>query len=140
MRVAKVELLPPEEHQGTGPLPVWLVRVLEPEPPAEDSPTADEREIAGGGARETVRDGHPQLGGVAGPHGVLAPSKRQPLPGNEVLCGVAVIWWTDERAYVRLQTMVLGIQTLRGPWPILHGGTECRFTLHSAPALSVRGR
>ena len=33
------------------------------------------------------------------------PSKRQPLPGNEVL-------W---RAYVRLQTMVLGMQTLRGP-------------------------
>ena len=32
-------------------------------------------------------------------------SKRQPLPGNEVL-------W---RAYVRLQTMVLGMQTLRGP-------------------------
>ena len=33
------------------------------------------------------------------------PSKRQPYPGNEVL-------W---RAYVRLQTMVLGMQTLRGP-------------------------
>ena len=32
------------------------------------------------------------------------PSKRQPYPSNEVL-------W---RAYVRLQTMVLGMQTLRG--------------------------
>ena len=30
VRIAKVKLLPPEEHQGTGPLPVWLVRVLEP--------------------------------------------------------------------------------------------------------------
>lgn len=33
------------------------------------------------------------------------PSKRQPLAGNEVL-------W---RAHVRLQRMVLGMQTLRGP-------------------------
>ena len=35
----------------------------------------------------------------------LQPSQRQPNPGNEVL-------W---RAYVRLQTMVLGMQTLQGP-------------------------
>lgn len=33
------------------------------------------------------------------------PSKRQPLPGNEV-------FW---RAYVRMQTIVLGMQTQRGP-------------------------
>ena len=32
VRIARAELLPPEEHQGAEPLAVWLV--LEPEPPA----------------------------------------------------------------------------------------------------------
>ena len=34
VRISRAELLPPEEHKGGRPLPVWLVRVLELEPPA----------------------------------------------------------------------------------------------------------
>ena len=203
VRIAKVELLPPEEHQGSGPLPVWLVRVLEPEPPAgqaalewllvssegeataewaarivgwyetrwgieeyfrllktgtriedrrlreadalvkclmfdaitawqvfslaryardapetpaEDLLTADEREMIGAFVerrqlRPPAERGKPFGTDIRSWVVLLArmvgwrPSKRQPLPGNEVL-------W---RANVRLQTMVLGMQTLRGP-------------------------
>ena len=203
VRIAKVELLPPEEHQGTGPLPVWLVRVLEPEPPpgqkalewllvsseggptaewaerivgwyemrwgieeyfrllktgariedrrlreadalvkclafdaitawqvfslarhardapqtpAEDLLTEDEREMIGAFVerrqlRPPAERGKPFGTDIRSWVVLLArmvgwrPSKRQPNPGNEVL-------W---RAYVRLQTMVLGMQTLRGP-------------------------
>ena len=38
VRIAKVELLPPEEHEGSAPLPVWLVRVLETHPPPGEEP------------------------------------------------------------------------------------------------------
>ena len=34
VRISRAELLPPEEHKGGRPLPVWLVRMLELEPPA----------------------------------------------------------------------------------------------------------
>ena len=35
IRIGRVELLPPQERAGqAAPLPVWLVRVLEPDPPA----------------------------------------------------------------------------------------------------------
>ena len=203
VRIAPVELLPPEEHQGTGPLPVWLVRVLEPEPPAgqaalewllvssEGEPTAewaerivgwyekrwgieeyfrllktgtriedrrlreadalvkclvfdaitawqvfslaryardapetpaeelltgDERAMIGAFVerrqlRPPAERGKPIGTDIRSWVVLLArmvgwrPSKRQPLPGNEVL-------W---RAYVRLQGMVLGLQTMRGP-------------------------
>ena len=86
-----------------------------PQTPAQDLPSGDEREmIAAFVERRQLRPpgerGQPlgsdirswvvQLARMVG----WRPSKRQPLPGNEVL-------W---RAYVRLQTMVLGMQTLRG--------------------------
>ena len=34
VRISRVELPPPEEHKEGRPLPAWLVRVLELEPPA----------------------------------------------------------------------------------------------------------
>ena len=87
-----------------------------PETPAEDLLTGDEREmIEAFVERRQLRPpgerGQPLGTDIRSWVVLLArmvgwrPSKRQPLPGNEVL-------W---RAYVRLQTMVLGMQTLRGP-------------------------
>ncbi|MXY70035.1 MAG: IS4 family transposase [Acidobacteriia bacterium] len=201
--IAQVELLPPEEHKGGRPVPVWLVRVLESEPPAgqpalewllvssegaataewaerivgwyeqrwaieeyfrllktgtriedrrlreadalvkclafdaitawqvfslarhardapqtpaEDLLTQDELAMIGAFVerrqlRPAAERGKPFGTDIRSWVVLLArmvgwrPSKRQPYPGNEVL-------W---RAYVRLQTMVLGMQTLRGP-------------------------
>ena len=203
VRIAQVELLPPEERRGSEPLTVWLVQVLEPEPPAgqaalewllvssEGGETAEWAERIVGwyetrwaieeyfrllktgtriedrrlreadalvkclafdaitawqvfslarharDAPETPAEGllsederamigafverrqlrPPAERGTAFGSDIRSwvvllarmvgwrPSKRQPMPGNEVL-------W---RAYVRLQTMVLGMQTLRGP-------------------------
>ena len=87
-----------------------------PETPAEDLLSGDEREMIGAfierrQLRPPAERGKPFGTDIRSWVVLLArmvgwrPSKRQPLPGNEVL-------W---RAYVRLQTMVLGRQTLRGP-------------------------
>ncbi len=94
---------------------MWLVRVLEPEPLAEDLLTEDEREMIGAfverrQVRPPAERGKPFAtdirSRVALPARMVGwgPSKRQPYLGNEVL-------W---RAFMRLQTMVLGMQTLRG--------------------------
>ena len=84
---------------------MWLVRVLEPEPPAEDWLTEDEREmirefVERRQLRPPAERGKP-LGTDIRSWVVLParlvgwrPSKRQPYLGNEVL-------W---RPYVRLQT------------------------------------
>ena len=87
-----------------------------PETPAEELLTEDERTMIGAFVerrrlRPPAERGTPFGTDIRSWVVMLArmvgwrPTKRHPNPGNEVL-------W---RAYVRLQTMVLGMQTLRGP-------------------------
>ena len=86
-----------------------------PETPAEELLTEDERTMIGAFVerrrlRPSAERGTPFGTDIRSWVVMLArmvgwrPTKRHPNPGNEVL-------W---RAYVRLQTMVLGMQTLRG--------------------------
>ena len=85
----------PEKCLAFDAITAWRVFSLEryvrdaPETPAAEVLTADERQVVGTVVRAEV----------------LRPTKRRPLPGNEVL-------W---RAYVQMQGMVRYRQATRGP-------------------------